>query len=131
MKNHLDTIETLVKFYEDHMKEFYEDDLKYYEDHEDIILLQRDIQDHKNVKDYFKIPISNIEHMSLFFKSLSRDGLLFHPEDCPTQIMTVDGRLFNDVECEYLKDRLNEVFAIHSDPCKWLYENIYLEYYND
>jgi hypothetical protein len=53
-----------------------------------------------------------------FFSCLFNDGLLFHPEDDPSIVVTDQGELFNDEEVRALRQRINEVYELMDDPCK-------------
>lgn len=81
------------------------------------------------MKNYFKQPITSEEQSKKFFHKLYLDNLLFHPEDDPRIVMTynrktkVEKQLFNSEECEYLDQRLKEIYTYMEDPCGFILES--------
>lgn len=137
-RQNLNTVKQLISFYTSHMKETYDNDLQFYKDNEDLIILERDVEDelyvlkYKNMSTpdretqlYFKIKIVDFDDMKVFFDSLNKDELLYHPEDNPYTVMGKSGRIFTNEECEYLEKRIQEVFEVCTDPCKYIYETFY------
>lgn len=88
------------------------------------------------MKQYFKEPLKNREDVETFFTKLFLDDLLFHPEDDPGDIITLESpleedsepryyELFNEKECIELRKRLDEVFEYHEDPCDFILKTFY------
>jgi hypothetical protein len=81
-----------------------------------------------NMKDYFKTQITSEDESKQFYRKLNSDGLLFHPEDNPNQIINIrkEGlvRLFTDEECKYLNERLDETFEYMTDPCEFIVDEL-------
>ena len=84
------------------------------------------------MKDYFKKPIQTPIDAEHFFWLLFSDNLLFHPEDDPADIIEVaskseDRRTFTDEEAVGLRMRLDEVWEVYDDPCKFILDTFYTE----
>ena len=138
-RQNLNTIKSLISFYTAHLKETYDNDLKFYEDHEDLIILERDVEDelytlkYKNMKQpnretkwYFKSKIESYDDMTMFFDHLFKDDLLYHPEDNPYTILDEDDkRLFTNEECVYLEQRIKDCYWVCEDPCEYILTNLY------
>jgi hypothetical protein len=88
------------------------------------------------MKQYFKEPLKNREDVETFFTKLFLDDLLFHPEDDPSDIIYLEEDseiweervyvpLFNEEENIKLRQRLDEVFEHHEDPCKFIVDTFY------
>jgi hypothetical protein len=73
------------------------------------------------MKQYFLEPIKTVEEAHEFFKSLDRDGLLFHPEDSPASIVKVltGEPTFTD-EVRLLAYRIEEVYVVDQAPCEFI-----------
>ena len=52
-----------------------------------------------------------------WFKRMHADGLMFHPDESPNEIMEIasEARLFSDAECIQLKQYLAQLFAALGD----------------
>ncbi len=137
-KQNLKTIQELINFYTDQMKETYDTMYDFYRDNEDLIVLERDVEHELYISEYkdmktperetewfFKVPIETEEDMVMFFDSLNNSKLLYHPEDSPYTVMSSEGRVFTNEECEYLEKRIKEVYDVCNDPCKYLFNNLY------
>lgn len=57
------------------------------------------------------------EGMSIWFAEMSLRGLLFHPEDAPSDILTIasNERTFTPAECAKLDGIMAEMFALFGD----------------
>jgi hypothetical protein len=67
---------------------------------------------------FFAVPVTSLEQAHAFLRSLFDAGLLFHPEDAPSDI--VDGfgiPLFSDEESTLLEQRIAEIYTFDADPC--------------
>jgi hypothetical protein len=55
--------------------------------------------------------------MSIWFAEMSLRGLLFHPEDAPSDVFTIETneRTFTPVECAKLDEIMAEMFALFGD----------------
>jgi len=79
------------------------------------------------MKHYFKQPITNNKEAVQFLYQLKTDNLLFHPEDNPRQVCyynrktKTDIRLFNNEECDYLDQRIKELYQFIQDPCQLIF----------
>ncbi len=134
----LKTIQELIHFYTEHMKETYDTMYDFYNDNEELIILERDVEQElytpiyksmktpkRKTKWYFKMNIENFEDLETFFYHLNKDELLYHPEDDPYSVMNKEGRVFTNEECEYLNKRIEEVYTICSDPCEYIHTTFY------
>jgi hypothetical protein len=137
-KQNLKTIQELITFYTDQMKETYDTMYDFYRDNEDLIVLERNvghelyISEYKDMKTpervtewFFKVPIETYDDMIVFFDCLNNSKLLYHPEDSPYTVMSEKGRLFTNEECEYLIKRIEEVYDVCDNPCKYILDNLY------
>lgn len=62
--------------------------------------------------------ITTKDQAKQFLTTLCYLSPAFHLEDDPKIIEDGNGnRVFNDVQCTYISDRLNEVYDILADPC--------------
>ena len=137
-EQNLKTIQQLIHFYTEHMKETYDTMYDFYRDNEELIVLERDVEQelyvskYKSMKTperktawYFKAKIEDFYDLETFFNNLYKDELLYHPEDDPYTVMNKDGRTFTNEECEYLNKRINEVYEIYDDPCEYIHTTFY------
>lgn len=84
------------------------------------------------MKSYFKVPLTSKAEVEGFFWNLFSDNLLFHPEDDPKNIVRVSELnlkrsepLFTADEIVQLRARLDEVWDIYDDPCKFILDTFY------
>lgn len=72
------------------------------------------------MKQYFLTPITSLAGAHAFLSALSNDGLLFHPEDRPEDVVNHAGApLFDAAECLALNARISEVYLFDADPCAY------------
>ena len=59
----------------------------------------------------------NADGMQMWFAEMSARGLLFHPEEDPTQIIRIGTweRSFTDAEADQVRGILGSMFAEHGD----------------
>tara|TARA_R100001594_G_C3943686_1_gene241285 strand:- start:428 stop:706 length:279 start_codon:yes stop_codon:yes gene_type:complete len=76
------------------------------------------------IKTYFKVHINKENQAKEFLDKLYKDGLMYHPEDDAHDIITNEGELFTADEADLLNERMNEVFGVLDDPCKYVLELI-------
>jgi len=69
----------------------------------------------------YTTPIHTEADAEGFFFQLHQLGRLFHPEDNPSEIINgASGEwLFTQEQAHYLRDRLDEVYAVMDDPCAY------------
>jgi hypothetical protein len=72
------------------------------------------------MKHYFLDPIKSESDSEGFFFCLYQDGLLFHPEDDPANVVDKNGRIFTDFEALLIRQRIDEVYEFMDDPCKFI-----------
>jgi hypothetical protein len=72
------------------------------------------------MKPYFLIPLTSLADCEGFFFCLDQDGLLFHPEDDPANVINDQGQLFNDDEVRALRQRIDEAYEFMDDPCEYI-----------
>ena len=83
------------------------------------------------MENYFKRKIVSELDAGRFFNNLYKDSLLFHPEDDPSDIIEFNEdtgeyeQLFDTKNIEILRIRLDEVYEVMEDPCKYIIEEIY------
>ena len=137
-EQNLKTVQQLIHFYTEHMKETYETMYDFYRDNEELIVLERDVEQElyvlpykrmktpdRETKWYFKMKIESHEDMEVFFDHLNKDELLYHPEDDPYTVMNEFGRVFTNEECVYLEKQIKDIYWVCSDPCKYIHETFY------
>jgi hypothetical protein len=71
------------------------------------------------MKHYFLDPIKSESDAEGFFFCLHQDGLLFHPEDDPFDVVNKNGRVFTDSEAHAIRQRLDEIYQFMDDPCEY------------
>ena len=73
------------------------------------------------MKQYFLDPIKSESDAEGFFFCLHQDGLLFHPENDPGELVIVnkDGLIFTDSEAQKIRQRIDEVYQFMDDPCEY------------
>lgn len=72
------------------------------------------------MKTYFLDPIKSESDAQGFFFCLHQDGLLFHPEDDPANVINAQGQLFNPEEAKALMQRIDEIYEFMDDPCEFI-----------
>jgi hypothetical protein len=72
------------------------------------------------VRPYFLIPLTSFADCEGFFFCLDQDGLLFHPEDDPANVINDQGQLFNPEEIKALRQRIDEAYEFMDDPCEFI-----------
>jgi hypothetical protein len=72
------------------------------------------------MKHYFLDPIKSGSDAEGFFFCLYQDGLLFHPEDDPANVINDQGQLFDPEEVKALKQRIDEAYEFMNDPCEFI-----------
>ena len=72
------------------------------------------------MKPYFLDPIKSESDAEGFFFCLDQDGLLFHPEDDPANVINDQGQLFNPEEVKALRQRIDEAYEFMDDPCEFI-----------
>ena len=91
----------------------------------------------RETPDYFDLTITSERDAKLFLHLLHEDGLLFHPEDDPSEISNGGVPLFTMDEVDLLRLRLAEVHLHLHNPCAyilWLgkrFEIVWVRYYGD
>jgi hypothetical protein len=71
------------------------------------------------MKHYFLDPIKSESDAQGFFFCLYQDGLLFHPEDDPSDVVNSGNPIFTDLEAQEIRQRLDEAFEFMNDPCEF------------
>jgi hypothetical protein len=66
------------------------------------------------MNDIYTTPIRTEADAEGFFFQLHQLGQLFHPEDDPKSV-----GIFTPEQCQHLRDRLDEVYAVMDDPCTY------------
>ena len=78
------------------------------------------------IRAYFKRKIKTIEEAEDFYRNLSKDNLLFHPDDKADQIVNRnDLRIFTDQEALLIDQRVDETYKVMKDPCDFIIKNLY------
>ena len=74
------------------------------------------------MRDYFLTPINRESDAESFFFCLYQDGLLFHPEDNPSEVINSRSGhlLFTDQEAVALRERIEEAYSVMDDPCEFI-----------
>lgn len=67
---------------------------------------------------YMTRSIRTIEDAHAFVRGLDADGLFFHLEDDPTDVVDAVGPVFTDDECAVILQRQEEIWTLTSDPCQ-------------
>jgi hypothetical protein len=70
----------------------------------------------------FTTPLASFADCEGFFFCLDQQGLLFHPEDDPANVINDSGRIFTDSEANAIRRRIDEVFEFMDDPCEYILE---------
>lgn len=67
-------------------------------------------------------PIQTEADAQAFFFELHQTGRLFHPEDDPATVISgaSGGYLFTAEQCEHLRARIDEAYAVMDDPCEYI-----------
>ena len=68
----------------------------------------------------FITPIKSESDAQGFFFCLDQQGLLFHPEDDPANVINSHGRIFTDPEATAIRQRIDEVYEFMDDPCNFI-----------
>lgn len=71
-----------------------------------------------SLPDYMTRRIYTIADAHAFVRALDADGLFFHLEDDPTDVVNADGPVFTDDECVAILQRQEEIWTLTSDPCQ-------------
>lgn len=71
-----------------------------------------------SLPDYMTRRIYTIADAHAFVRALDADGLFFHLEDDPTDVVNADGPVFTDDECAVILQRQEEIWTLTSDPCQ-------------
>lgn len=71
-----------------------------------------------SLPDYMTRRIYTIADAHAFVRALDADGLFFHLEDDPTDVVNADGPVFTDDECAVILQRQEEIWALTDDPCQ-------------
>lgn len=71
-----------------------------------------------SLPDYMTRRIYTIADAHAFVRALDADGLFFHMEDDPTDVVNADGPVFTDDECAVILQRQEEIWALTDDPCQ-------------
>lgn len=68
----------------------------------------------ERIPTYFPVDYAS---MQLWFRKMQECGLLFHPDDDPSDIVRIDtgGRTFNDSEATILRGILAKMFELHGN----------------
>jgi hypothetical protein len=72
------------------------------------------------MKPYFLTPLLSLSDCEGFFFCLEQDGLLFHPEDDPANVINANGRVFTDQEANAIRQRVSEAYEFMDDPCEYI-----------
>jgi hypothetical protein len=72
------------------------------------------------VRPYFLTPLTSLSDCEGFFFCLDQDGLLFHPEDDPANVINDQGQLFKPEEVKALRQRIDEAYEFMDDPCEYI-----------
>jgi hypothetical protein len=72
------------------------------------------------MKPYFLTPLLSLADCEGFFFCLEQDGLLFHPEDDPANVINANGRVFTDQEADAVRQRVSEAYELMDDPCEYI-----------
>ena len=72
------------------------------------------------MRPYFLTPLTSFADCEGFFFCLDQDGLLFHPEDDPANVINDQGQLFNPEEVKALRQRIDEAYEFMDDPCEFI-----------
>lgn len=72
------------------------------------------------MKPYFLTPLLSFADCEGFFFCLDQDGLLFHPEDDPANVVNANGRVFTDQEADAIRQRVSEAYEFMDDPCEFI-----------
>lgn len=68
---------------------------------------------------YMTRQIRSIADAKAFIRALHADGLFFHLEDDPSDVVGADGLpIFTDDDCMAILQRQEEIWALTSDPCQ-------------
>lgn len=77
------------------------------------------------MRTYFVTPIKTLEDAHAFFTALHAEHLLFHPENAPETIIDYRGMpLFTAEEAAEITKRIDEVYAVDSDPCAFILDTL-------
>jgi hypothetical protein len=68
----------------------------------------------------FITPIKSESDAQGFFFCLDQQGLLFHPEDDPANVINDSGRIFTESEAHAIRQRIDEVYEFMDDPCEYI-----------
>jgi hypothetical protein len=71
------------------------------------------------MSDVYTTPIKSAADAEGFFFQLHQLGLLFHPEDNPSEVVNKNGPIFTPDQAKHLNDRLDEVYEVMLDPCAY------------
>lgn len=71
-----------------------------------------------SLPNYMTRRIYTIADAHAFVRALDADGLFFHLEDDPTDVVNADGPVFTDDECAVILQRQEEIWTLTSDPCQ-------------
>ena len=75
----------------------------------------------KPINVLFTTLICDLESAKEFYRQMESQGLLFHPEDSPENVINPEGAyLFNEVESEHVKKRVDETYLFIRDPCEFI-----------
>ena len=75
-----------------------------------------------SLPDYMTRRIYTIADAHAFVRGLDADGLFFHLEDDPTDVVNADGPVFTDDECAVILQRQEEIWTLTSDPCQLAFD---------
>ena len=68
----------------------------------------------------FITPIKSESDAQGFFFCLDQQGLLFHPEDDPANVINDSGQIFTESEAHAIRQRIDEVYEFMDDPCEYI-----------